>query len=383
MAASDVRWSLWGASVMHHRMGAHRRARLCMVGLLVCGATWAGSAEQALALDEEARHWASVRREAPPRRLVLGQHFLTSNEAHLDLFYSDLPKESGGLMLGVGTDQNLVLAGWARPERVVIVDFDQWVVEMFWLYKLALSKADGPRRFIELWSPESQVNMRRWIRESEPKDASHRKLLLTVFRIARKQVYHRLKMLERKYAASSTPCLLNDLSQYRYVAHLFATDRWTAVRANFKGRRTLQDIAHTARRHQRSFKLVYLSNIEDYLSYTPQFKANIAALPCSDDAVLLRTSAHRDKVVKMRFHWAYITQSVSHFKGWLALHRVTHLVHIVGRGKYVINQLYRMTAPPGKRATPPVERSGDRKKQRGLKRRRAGHRVAPSPGATG
>ena len=64
-----------------------------------------------------------IESEPPPPKLTLNKHFLISNENHLHYFH-DLVKDVGGVYLGVGSEQNYVLAGWAKSERMIIVDFD-------------------------------------------------------------------------------------------------------------------------------------------------------------------------------------------------------------------------------------------------------------------
>ena len=49
--------------------------------------------------------------DPPPPHLVRGTHYVISNEDRHDLWLKTV-QGKGGAYLGVGTDQNYVLAGW-------------------------------------------------------------------------------------------------------------------------------------------------------------------------------------------------------------------------------------------------------------------------------
>ena len=277
--------------------------------------------------------------------MVLNKHFLVSNEKNLELFHKHLLREQGGLFIGIGTDQNFVLAGWSRPHRVVIVDFDQWVVDLFAIYAIAFAKAKGPQAFIRLWSLPSVKQMHVWIKEAFP-GAEQQKSMLKIFKLSRGRIHKRLIYLRNNHKKSGTPCFLNDPVQFNYLVSLFASKRWTAIRGDFQGKQTLTRIAEVARKFKLIARVIYLSNLEDYLSYTPQYKANIQGIPIDDQTVTLRTSVHK---FKGQYFWAYITQTAADYKEWLDLPRVKMLKQIVGLGKFRRNSLFQMRAKPGKK----------------------------------
>ena len=330
----------------------HRRPRTvsrCSPWLLVALGLALGQ-QQALAQSsardrQENAAFAAIKPDPPPKRLILDLHFLVSNEKHLHYFHAELPKKKGGLFIGVGTDQNFVFAGWARPRRVVVVDFDQWVVELFAIYALAFRKAKDPAAFVELWSKGKRKQMQAWIKEEFP-EAKRQKLMIKIFRAARKKVFKRLNYLRMWHKKTRTPCFLNDPAQYDYLVSMMASGRWTAVRGDFKGKLTFTGIAAAARKFGLVTRVFYLSNVEDYLSYTDQYKANMQGIPTDDQTMTLRTSVHK---YKKKYVWSYITQTAADYKEWLALPGVTALRHIVRNGKFKRNELFRMTARPGKR----------------------------------
>ena len=60
-------------------------------------------------------------------------HYITSNERHhaATLPYIDT---QGGVFIGIGTDQNFELIPHLAPTHVVMIDFDQWVVDAHAIY---------------------------------------------------------------------------------------------------------------------------------------------------------------------------------------------------------------------------------------------------------
>ena len=294
---------------------------------------------------QENAAFGAIKPDPPPKRLIMDLHFLVSNEKRLEYFHKHIPKKQGGLLIGVGTDQNFVFAGWSRPRRVVVVDFDQWVVELFAIYATTFARAKDPAAFIDSWSRPRRKQLRAWIKEAYP-DAKRQKLLLKILKTTRNKVFDRLKYLQKWHQKTKTPCFLNDLDQYKYIVSLFASGRWTAVRGDFKGKQTFTDIARVARKFGLVTRVFYLSNVEDYLSYTDQYKANMLGVPTDDQTITWRTSVHK---YKKKYVWSYITQTAADYKEWLALPGVKRLRQIVGSGKFKCNAPFQMTAKPGKR----------------------------------
>ncbi len=302
----------------------------CLALLLCAGPARAESAETVA--------FKAIKPDPPPKRLILNLHFLVSNEKHLHYFHKFLPQKKGGLYIGVGTDQNFVFAGWARPDRVVVVDFDQWVVDLFDIYAITFRKAKDPATFIDLWSAGKRKQLRGWIKEAWP-DAARQKHMLKVFKTARRKVFARLKFLVKHHKKTKTPCFLNEQAQYDYIIKMFATGRWHAVRGDFKGKQTFTDIAAAAKKFGLVTRVFYLSNVEDYLAYTKQFKANMTGVPTDETSMTLRTSVHK---YKKQYVWAYIPQLADEYKEWLALPGVRVLKQIVGGGKFKRNDLFHM-----------------------------------------
>ena len=90
-----------------------------------------------------------------PDRITRDTHYLKSNEYHHDI-YKDYIEDLGGIFMGVGTDQLYVMAGWCKPEILIPFDFDQYVVVIYCVYGIIVTKAKAPEDFIQLWQEDTQ-----------------------------------------------------------------------------------------------------------------------------------------------------------------------------------------------------------------------------------
>ena len=82
----------------------------------------------------------AVRADPKPDKLTKDSHFFVSDEQRHDLFRQDV-KNLGGVFIGLGTDQNYLMAAWARPEVLVPLDFDQMVVNLHFAFRVIFLNA--------------------------------------------------------------------------------------------------------------------------------------------------------------------------------------------------------------------------------------------------
>ena len=256
-----------------------------------------------------------------------------------------LSQRSGGLYIGVGTDQNLLMAGWSKPDRVAIVDIDQWVIDLHWLYNLIFIDARTPREFMAFWRPKNKKRSIAHIR-SVMTDRSRLRGMLLMFKNSRRRIRLRFINQIRLYRRLEIPWFLNDIDQYNYVRNLFLKGRWTANRANLAGAETMQAIARAAKESGLKVRTLYLSNVEDYLKYRPQYRSNILALPTDNKSIVLRTSVR--KIVE-KYYWSYSTQSVDDYKVWLGQKKIERVYDILGKAIYTREKLVRFKKLPRRR----------------------------------
>lgn len=302
---------------------------------LVAAAMWAGlgapagtaAAGDLGPLRPEARQaLAAITPDPPPAKLLNGQHYVVSDE-HRPERFREVLEGRGGALVGVGTDQNYLFAGWARPELVWIVDFDQTVVDLHTAYRAFFEHAERPEAFLELWSAGGRERARAAVASVVSSEAERRRVDYAM-RIGRHLVHGRLSNLRARFEADGVPTLLNDDGQYRYVRQLVRSGRFVAVRGDVTGPRTVREVGRTAQRLGIPVRVLYLSNVEQYVRYSPRFRDNVRALPVDGRSVVLRTY-HRGPGEG----YVYAVQRTDHFRRWLEQPRIRTLGDMLWRAR--------------------------------------------------
>lgn len=253
--------------------------------------------------------------EAGP--LTNGLHYYASNERDLHLV-ADEVRGLGGVLVAVAADPAYVLAGWSEPEAIVLVDLDPAIVRLHAIYAAFFAHAADAAAFGRLWTPEGADAARALLR-TRP-DAPE---LLAVYDEASPAVARRFAELERRMAANATPWLLSDAAQYERVAGLVRAGRVHALRGDFTRPGAVRAIGEALRAAGLGVGLLYLSNIEQYFLYTPDFRANVHALPLAG-ARVLRTLPGRPA------GFEYILQEGAHFDRWAQSPKVRSVYKIRG-----------------------------------------------------
>lgn len=245
---------------------------------------------------------------APPS-LVRGEHYIISNESRHDLFRS-AAMDRGGVFIGVGSDQNYLLAGWARPELLVLFDFDQLVVNLHRVYRVFFLNAATPDEFMALWDPKNEARAEALI-NAEYVDATRRAAVLRAYRTGRYAVPRRFRGVLAIYKQHGVRSFLDDSAQYQYLVQMFRGGRVVMVRGDLTVGTCMSSIAAAARSMGAPVRLLYLSNAERYFNYTDAFRKSMLALPTDERSLVLRTRARRDG------SYEYIMQEADNFHAWL------------------------------------------------------------------
>lgn len=273
-------------------------------------------------LSPEARRLlAAVPADPRPKTIVRGNHYVVSNEDRPHLFH-ELVDGGGGVLLGVGAEQNYVFAGWARAELIFLMDFDQVVVDLHRVYALFFRAADAPDDFVAWWSPDRERRARRVLsRGASSKD--DRRALMRAYRIARRSVYRRLRWLRGYARRTDTPNFVSDAGQYAHIAALVRAGRVVPVRGDLTKQGTLAAIGEALRTLGLPLRVLYLSNAEEYFLYNDAFRRSVSGLPAGERSVVLRTSP-RDYDGFYRYSY----QSLADFQTWLRREDVRKIRHI-------------------------------------------------------
>ncbi|HOX46426.1 MAG TPA: hypothetical protein PK668_22675 [Myxococcota bacterium] len=257
---------------------------------------------------EEVAALAGVRADPPPEELSKGLHFIVSDEKRHYLFQPTV-QDLGGVMIGLGTDQNYTLAGWARPELLVLLDFDQMVVDLHKVYRLVFLAAASPEEFLELWSFRKAKELRKLVTTAYPRKAEQKDIFFALNN-SRATVAKNFKDVMERYRQVGVPMFLTAPDQYAHLRALFQADRVLMVRGDLTATRTLADLARVLKAQGRVVRALYLSNAEQYFNYTRAFRDNVLGLPYDERSWILRTRPRG-------FEYIYLAQRPDVLRAWL------------------------------------------------------------------
>ncbi len=237
--------------------------------------------ELALALQD-------IRFDPKPPALIRDVHYTTSNERRVRLFRK-VAADRGGIQLGVGAEQNYLLAGWSRPDLVICMDFDQYITDVHTIYGLLFAEAKTASELMEWWSPDSQPKFAALLAQAEG-DAKQRKTLAKIHRKEGASIARHLGRQTSAFKKQGVATWLTEQAQFDFVKELWAKGRVIPVRGDLTGPNTLKDIGAIATRFDLPIRLFYLSNAEYYFEYWDgDFRENVAALPFDQRSVVLHT----------------------------------------------------------------------------------------------
>lgn len=278
-------------------------------GLTTGGGATAGDDATALSAADLAELRA-VRPDPRPEALTRDQHYLVSNENKHYLFRAALA-DRGGIFVGVGAEQNYLMAGWARPEVLVLMDFDQQVVDLHKVYGVIFRAAETPAEFRALWEKQRRDRVSAYI-AADFADERERERVERTFRRYWRLVGTQLAAVDTQYRAEGIPTFLSDGEQYAHLARLWHEGRALPLRGDLTARQSMTDLADFARDHGLVVRVLYLSNAEFYFEFTTgNYRQNILALPFDEDSLVVRT------VPSGGWSYWYVEQSGLDFQGCL------------------------------------------------------------------
>lgn len=253
-----------------------------------------------------------IQADPAPKRLTNGKHYIISNERRLDFWHKSMPNP-GGVFVGVGTDQNYVLAGWGKPEIMVLMDFDQLVVDLQYVYWAFFRAAETPEAFIALWTPDRahRRDAKALIAKSYEDQPAIAKAALAAYRYSPATIFKRLTKSRVRFAKYGAPSFLNDAEQYRFVRQMVLENRVFTVRGDLLANRTVTDIGKVSAQFELKVRVLYLSNTEMYFNWVRGFKPNMSALPMDDKSLVLRTLPVKPA------DYRYVVQGGPNFQSWI------------------------------------------------------------------
>ncbi len=273
--------------------------------------------------------FSAVRPDPAPPELNRKSHFVVSDENHHWLF-KEYVLDRGGVMIGVGTDQMYTMGAWAKPEVLVLMDFDQVVVDLHKIYRLAILNAADADDLINMWRKDDD-RLKGYMAAEWP-DAAARKPYDRAFRISRGLVWGRLRKVRRIMKARNTSCWLDDPAQFNWVKGMYQANRVYMMRGDLTAELTVLDLAKAAKAVNLPVRVMYVSNAEAYFRpYPESYKRNMRALPMDDRSMIVRTMGYRPDWSPDALY-EYNLQTGENFQAWMT-HMTRGSVRHATRGR--------------------------------------------------
>ena len=315
--------------VMRNQTHNHRPSSVvvfaCLIGFLHSGVAHAqgppapdeqssnASAQTLDNLDDALRQsLRAIPADPAPKQIIRDVHYVVSNEYKLYHFYDALKDRSGGIHIGVGAEQNFLFAGWSRPEILVLLDFDKFIVDLHHLYGIAFLNSPTIKDFVTLWGrSKKQKRQFHKLIDAHTEDPSRRARLKRIYKHSRLFVHKRAKLIRRSYTKLNIPTFLTDPAQYQTIVELFRTGRVLPIRGDLTKYDSMQGIAKWGKEHNIPVRTLYLSNTEYYFNFdTSNYRNNILAMPFDDKSVVLHTIPHSG------YDYYYVWHSGANFQAW-------------------------------------------------------------------
>ncbi|MEX1369068.1 MAG: hypothetical protein AB1Z98_38430 [Nannocystaceae bacterium] len=267
--------------------------------------------------------FAELPRDPKPDELIRNSHYWISNELNQQLWHEHI-EDLGGAYLGVGTDQNYMLAGWAKSDLIVVVDFDIYIIDLHRVYQLFFEEAETFEDFLLRWSPEREEQGLALIDERYA-DREDYDRIRKAYKVARQLVWARLRNVRKAYEKRGIPTFVSDQDQYDHIRTLARNGRIFAVRGDFTANETMVAVGKAMADSGFAFNVIYLSNVEQYIDYGPEFRRNLGRLPVGEDGVVVRTLGWSAFGFAEGEEYHYNVQPAPKFSQWLLTSRTKNL----------------------------------------------------------
>ena len=286
--------------------------------------------------------------EGGERAKLRAQHYIISNERRIDMFAPYL-KNLGGIYIGVGTDQNLTFAAWAKSEYVWLMDFDDVVVAINQIHIQFLKDCADFTCFKAKWSnintTENKASVLANFTDPDRREDAETAIELSTGKYSGVIYrFNELNLMTRRFGFHSFHDTPED---YTYLRELAMQRRITAIRGDLTKIGTLQLLGKRAASMQLPVKVLYTSNAEEYFRYPQEFRTNILSLPVDETSLLVRTITSGTKGTygfpdgerypdQVPFH--YNIQNLQNMQGWmrsdqkLSIHSVMKNFEILQKG---------------------------------------------------
>ena len=260
--------------------------------------------------------FATIKADVEPKKLIRNAHYVVSNELNHQIFQPHIENQ-GGALVGVGSDQLYLLAGWSKPKVVVPFDFDSVIVDIHRIYGAVFKAYDNPKDFLDAFRKK---NLEQTVALIERDLEANCRRCAKLFRTYRQTLLWRLRRTKRDYERNKVPTFLTDDATYDFVASLHHENRVFPIRGDLRKDVGLRSVSEAAKKAGVPIRTLYLSNAEQYFRYDKTFRENIAELYTDDKTLILRTNPRGEKGTNSDDYW-YFLQKVGHFRDYLSKKR--------------------------------------------------------------
>ena len=276
---------------------------------------------------------------ADPNGMINSSHYVASNESHYGLMLPFL-KEVGGVYIGIATDQNFLLIPKLKSEYVIMMDLDQWVVDMHRIYQHLFRTRNDPSTFIQFFHERYQSRSLKELKETFT-DADEQKRVIAVFRRYRERLYSRLVSEKNRIKRFNATSFLDTQEHYDYMVDLCKNNRFIFIRGDLTGDQSMTQIASILNQHNLKVGAIALSNAEQYFDFTASYRRNMLGFQYLEDAVIIRTNRKNPQN-----RYEYYLQDANDFLSWLQLESNTNVQGLL-KDKTVLHdpRIYQLGAP--------------------------------------
>lgn len=292
------------------------------------------------------------------------EHYVTTNEFHHEL-YDPYLRGLGGAYAGVGTDQNFTLIAWSRSRIAFLMDYDPVVVSINYAHRAFILAATTRQKYLYFWKPQNKQKgaalLRRVYHNHPEKEA-----IVDAYLFARKPInfhyhilqkrrfgwnYHRMKPdpTRRNLRDKRDYNWIHQESDYLYIRKMFQQDRIRVMKGDLLLDKSLRGIGTICRKMNMPFRVLYMSNAEEFWKYPPSFRQNILNLPMDQHSVIVRTR-FTSKYGPRLDAWIYILQQGPHFQTMLKDPKHEKVDAMMVNYKNIVRGLFTIHVPTPKGA---------------------------------
>jgi hypothetical protein len=239
-------------------------------------------------------------------------HFVHTNEC-MHQVWKPYVKNIGGAYLGVGTDQNLTLVAWARAEVAFLIDYDPRVVGVNHAHRALLEHSPDIATYVARFDAANRSETET-ILDTEYASHPERRAIVAAFRRYRGRIARYYARILRRRATRNH--FLHDEDDYRYVHRLAAADRIRVMKGDLLAAASVRGIGRITNEIAIPMRVVYMSNAEEFWSYSTVFRDNYAGMSMDDKTVILRTR-HTDVYGPRLDDFVYVVEDGVDFRSKL------------------------------------------------------------------